>query len=192
MILPCAGFPPELCRRLTAGLSCSPDDDDFDMEEELKKLQPSRPPRQPEMEPRSRRGLVGDPRVGVIPEGRGDSEEESDSDGPILYRDDDEDVPISKMDFKLAWTVTKLQSSTMTAFVSRFRRAGEPGQEEGHLGHEAGATGEGGAGSSGEPGRPELEQQGAVGGDEEQDRDHSDQVGYQRRARWIRPAQNHL
>lgn len=78
-----------------------PEDDDFDMEEELKKLRPPRPPRQPELEARSRRGLVGDPRVGVIHEGRGNSEEEeSDSDGPILYRDDaeedDEDVPISK------------------------------------------------------------------------------------------------
>lgn len=77
------------------------------MEEELKKL---RSPRQPELEPRSRRGLVGDPRVGVIHEGRGDSEEEeSDSDGPILYRDDDddddqddEDVPISTM--ALQWS----------------------------------------------------------------------------------------
>lgn len=99
-----SGFPPELCRHLTAGLSYRPYDDDFDMEEELKKLHPSRPPRQPELEPRSRRGLVGDSRVGVIPEGRGDSEdEESDSDGPILYRDDDddEDVPISKIEFKL-------------------------------------------------------------------------------------------
>lgn len=70
-----------------------PEDDDFDMEEELRKLHPPRPPRQLELEPRSRRGLVGDPRVSVIPEGGpGDSEEsESDSDGPILYRDDDED-----------------------------------------------------------------------------------------------------
>uniref|UniRef100_A0A3B4YCH0 Phosphatase and actin regulator 4 n=1 Tax=Seriola lalandi dorsalis TaxID=1841481 RepID=A0A3B4YCH0_SERLL len=70
-----------------------PEDDDFDMEEEMRKLQPQRLPRQPELEPRSRRGLVGDPRVSVIPEGGGpgDSEEESDSDGPILYRDDDDD-----------------------------------------------------------------------------------------------------
>lgn len=71
------------------------------MEEELRKLRPPRPPRQLELEPRSRRALVGDPRVSVIPEagGHGDSEEESDSDGPILYRDedeDDEDVPMSK------------------------------------------------------------------------------------------------
>lgn len=59
----------------------------------MRKLQPQRPPRQPDLEPRSRRGLVGDPRVSVIPEGGGpgDSEEESDSDGPILYRDDDDD-----------------------------------------------------------------------------------------------------
>uniref|UniRef100_A0A8C6TRV8 Phosphatase and actin regulator 4 n=1 Tax=Neogobius melanostomus TaxID=47308 RepID=A0A8C6TRV8_9GOBI len=70
-----------------------PYDDDFDMEEELRKLQPQRDKVRQEMEPRSRRGLVGDLRVSVIPEGGGpgDSEEESDSDGPILYRDDDED-----------------------------------------------------------------------------------------------------
>ncbi|XP_028316673.1 phosphatase and actin regulator 4A isoform X2 [Gouania willdenowi] len=70
-----------------------PEDDDFDMEEEMRKLVPQRPPRQPELEPRSRRALAGDPRVSVIPEvgGPDDSEEESDSDGPILYRDDDED-----------------------------------------------------------------------------------------------------
>uniref|UniRef100_A0A8C4FH79 Phosphatase and actin regulator 4 n=1 Tax=Dicentrarchus labrax TaxID=13489 RepID=A0A8C4FH79_DICLA len=70
-----------------------PEDDDFDMEEELQKLQPQRIPRQAELEPRSRRGLVGDPRVSVIHEGGGpgESEEESDSDGPILYRDDDDD-----------------------------------------------------------------------------------------------------
>lgn len=71
-----------------------PEDDDFDMEEELRKLQPQRPQPRHDFEPRSRRGLIGDPRVTVIPEGRGpgDSEEsESDSDGPILYRDDEED-----------------------------------------------------------------------------------------------------
>uniref|UniRef100_A0A1A8LDM2 Phosphatase and actin regulator 4 n=1 Tax=Nothobranchius pienaari TaxID=704102 RepID=A0A1A8LDM2_9TELE len=80
-----------------------PEDDDFDMEEELRKLQPPRAPQQLELEPRSRRALIGDPRVTVIPE-RADQEEseereeESDSDGPILYRDDDadddEEVPI--------------------------------------------------------------------------------------------------
>lgn len=70
-----------------------PEDDDFDLEEEMRKLHPQRVSRQAELEPRSRRGLVGDPRVSVIHEGGGpgDSEEESDSDGPILYRDDDDD-----------------------------------------------------------------------------------------------------
>lgn len=79
----------------TAVLVYRPEDDDFDMEEELRKLRPQRPqwpPRQPEMEPRSRMGLVGDYRVSVIPEDRDSEEsEESDSDGPILYRDDDDD-----------------------------------------------------------------------------------------------------
>uniref|UniRef100_A0A671NCV6 Phosphatase and actin regulator 4 n=1 Tax=Sinocyclocheilus anshuiensis TaxID=1608454 RepID=A0A671NCV6_9TELE len=74
-----------------------PEDDDFDIEEELQKLRPApRPTQQPELEPRSRRGLVGDPRVTVIPEDAGhgnsdDEDEESDSDGPIHYRDDDEE-----------------------------------------------------------------------------------------------------
>lgn len=70
-----------------------PEDDDFDMEEELQKLKAQRPPWQPELEPRSRRGLIGDPRVTVIPEvgGPEDSEEDTDSDGPIPYRDDDDD-----------------------------------------------------------------------------------------------------
>lgn len=78
---------------LTAAFVNRPEDDDFDMEEEMRKLHPPRPSRQPELEPRSRRVLVGDLRVSVIPEdgGPGDSEEESDSDGPILYRDDDDD-----------------------------------------------------------------------------------------------------
>ncbi|KAL0165837.1 hypothetical protein M9458_037681, partial [Cirrhinus mrigala] len=81
-----------------------PEDDDFDMEEELQKLRPApRPTQQPDLEPRSRRGLVGDPRVSVIPEDttHGNSDdEESDSDGSIQYRDDEddddeEDVPTS-------------------------------------------------------------------------------------------------
>ncbi|XP_064836203.1 phosphatase and actin regulator 4A isoform X2 [Oncorhynchus masou masou] len=84
---------------ITIELLRLPEDDDFNIEEELEKLHPrrmlpSQPPRQPELEPRSRRGLMGEPRVSVIPEGRGhgdSSEEETDSDGPILYRDDDED-----------------------------------------------------------------------------------------------------
>lgn len=73
---------------------CRPDDDDFDMEEELQKLHPHRPQRKPGFEPRSRRGMIGDVTVTVIPEGGGpgeDSEEDSDSDGPILYRDDDDE-----------------------------------------------------------------------------------------------------
>uniref|UniRef100_A0A8C1A5W8 Phosphatase and actin regulator 4 n=2 Tax=Cyprinus carpio TaxID=7962 RepID=A0A8C1A5W8_CYPCA len=74
-----------------------PEDDDFDIEEELQKLRPApRPTQQPELEPRSRRGLVEDPQVTVIPEDAGhgnsdDEDEESDSDGPIHYRDDDEE-----------------------------------------------------------------------------------------------------
>ncbi|XP_056141910.1 phosphatase and actin regulator 4B isoform X2 [Lampris incognitus] len=64
---------------------------------------------QPELEPRSRRCLVGEPGVCVIPEGNNSSEEEeeeeeeeedgehdmqgedSDSDGPVLYKDEDSD-----------------------------------------------------------------------------------------------------
>lgn len=63
------------------------------MEEELRKLHPQRPFRKPQFEPRSRRGMIGDHTVSVIPEaeGPGDSEEDSDSDGPINYRDDNED-----------------------------------------------------------------------------------------------------
>ncbi|XP_056336472.1 phosphatase and actin regulator 4A isoform X5 [Danio aesculapii] len=83
-----------------------PEDDDFDMEEELQKLRAvPRPTQKPELEPRSRRGLIGDPRVTVIPEdagsGSSEEEEESDSDGSIQYRDDneedddEEDVPKS-------------------------------------------------------------------------------------------------
>ncbi len=92
---------------LTAVPSHRPEDDDFDMEEELRKLHPQRFPHQAELEPRSRRVMVGDPRVSVIHEGRGpgESEEESDSDGPILYRDDDDDDdeegPPSKLVFAI-------------------------------------------------------------------------------------------
>lgn len=78
---------------------CRQEDDDFDIEEELQKLHPQRLLRQPDFEPRSRRGLVGDPKVSVIPEGGGPrhNEEESDSDGPILYRDDgNEEGPLSE------------------------------------------------------------------------------------------------
>lgn len=83
--------------------SLRPEDDDFDIEEEMQKLHPPPPPssRQtlpPELETGSRRGLVGDHAVMVIFE-----DSDSDSDGPIHYRDDDDDdeedeeVPTSKM-----------------------------------------------------------------------------------------------
>lgn len=59
------------------------------------------PQTQPELEPRSRRCLVGDLNVSMIPEGPDSSEgeegdedqhaEESDSDGPVLYKDDESD-----------------------------------------------------------------------------------------------------
>lgn len=93
---------------------------------------------------------MGDPRVGVIHEGRGDSEEEeeTDSDGPILYTDDDdddEDVPISRRHLKLSQTCSNLWIFIL-AVVACCRRAGEPRQEEGHAGHEAGAAGAAGAG----------------------------------------------
>ncbi|XP_043993964.1 phosphatase and actin regulator 4A isoform X3 [Gambusia affinis] len=69
-----------------------PYDDDFDMEEELQKAKAQRIPQQPELEPRSRRGLIGDPRVTVIPEQGGhEDEDDSDSDGPILYKEDEEE-----------------------------------------------------------------------------------------------------
>lgn len=84
---------------MTHAGSLRPEDDDFDMEEELQKLHPV--PRQtlpPELETGSRRALVADPNVMVIFEDSDSEqgEEESDSDGPVLYREDDEeDVPMS-------------------------------------------------------------------------------------------------
>ncbi|KAG9329372.1 hypothetical protein JZ751_005476, partial [Albula glossodonta] len=77
-----------------------PEDDDFDEEEELRSRRPAPVPS--ELEPRSRRGLVGEVRVSIIPssgspsiseeeEEEDDDDGASDSDGPILYRDDDED-----------------------------------------------------------------------------------------------------
>ncbi|XP_053493398.1 phosphatase and actin regulator 4A isoform X9 [Ictalurus furcatus] len=73
-----------------------PEDDDFDMEEELQKLHP--PPRQ-ELEAGSRWGFVGDPMV-IFEDSDSEQEEDNDSDGPILYRDDadeddEEDVPLT-------------------------------------------------------------------------------------------------
>lgn len=78
--------------------SLRPEDDDFDMEEELQKLHP--PPRQ-ELEAGSRWGFVGDPMV-IFEDSDSEQEEDNDSDGPILYRDDadeddEEDVPLSMM-----------------------------------------------------------------------------------------------
>ncbi|XP_067304434.1 phosphatase and actin regulator 4B isoform X4 [Pseudorasbora parva] len=76
------------------------DDDDDDEEEHSPDHLPS-PQSQPELEPRSRRCLVGELSVSVIPEGNNSSEEEedeedqqqeeSDSDGPVLYKDDESD-----------------------------------------------------------------------------------------------------
>ncbi|XDV40549.1 hypothetical protein PO909_009610 [Leuciscus waleckii] len=76
------------------------DDDDDDDEEHPPDHLPS-PQSQPDLEPRSRRCLVGDLSISVIPEGNNSSEEEededdqqpdeSDSDGPVLYKDDESD-----------------------------------------------------------------------------------------------------
>ncbi|XP_016399731.1 phosphatase and actin regulator 4B-like [Sinocyclocheilus rhinocerous] len=76
------------------------EDDDDDDEEPPPDHLPS-PQSQPELEPRSRRCLVGDLSISIIPEGNNSSEEEedeedqqpeeSDSDGPVLYKDDDSD-----------------------------------------------------------------------------------------------------
>ena len=97
------------------------------MEEELRKLHPPRHPRQTELEPRSRRAMVGDPRVSVIHEGGGpgDSEEESDSDGPILYRDDDdddddEDSPPSNLAFVIPMHYTPMPAICYTTAVFFF------------------------------------------------------------------------
>nr|XP_029536148.1 phosphatase and actin regulator 4B-like isoform X3 [Oncorhynchus nerka] len=74
------------------------EEDDDDEEEEYDGELP-----QPELEPRSRRCMVGEPSINVIPEGPNSSEEEeeeeeqdlqredSDSDGPVLYKDENSD-----------------------------------------------------------------------------------------------------
>uniref|UniRef100_A0A8L0DVP3 Phosphatase and actin regulator 4 n=1 Tax=Oncorhynchus mykiss TaxID=8022 RepID=A0A8L0DVP3_ONCMY len=80
----------------------SEEEDDDDEEEEYDGELP-----QPELEPRSRRCMVGEPSINVIPEGPNSSEEEedeeeekeeqdlqredSDSDGPVLYKDENSD-----------------------------------------------------------------------------------------------------
>ncbi|TSK28164.1 Phosphatase and actin regulator 4A [Bagarius yarrelli] len=77
-----------------------PEDDDFDIEEEMQKLHP--PPRQtlpPELEAGSRRGLIGGPMV-IFEDSDNEQEEDNDSDGPVLYREeeeeeDEEDVPMT-------------------------------------------------------------------------------------------------
>lgn len=152
------------------------------MEEELRKLKPQRPQRQTELEPRSRRALVvEDPRVSVIPEAdHSDSEEEEDSDGPILYRDDDEeddddDEPLSTSPHCfLSSTSGSLSGKLYKSVFKRVcRRAGQPCEEEGHVRPEAGETGEGGCGQLR---WQDLEQQGAVGSSEEQDRSHAHSV----------------
>ncbi|MEQ2197085.1 hypothetical protein XENOCAPTIV_022623, partial [Xenoophorus captivus] len=154
-----------------------PEDDDFDMEEELQKLKAQRMPRQPEMGPRSRRALIGDPRVTIIPErgGHGDSEEDSDSDGPILYRDDDEEEEDEEEEEGPPMSWIHMHPCKYGGLMYN-RWAGEPCEEKGHIGSEAGETREAGSrtkGSSGKPRGDELEQQRAVGGFEEQDRYHA-------------------
>ncbi|TRY92026.1 hypothetical protein DNTS_034910, partial [Danionella cerebrum] len=83
------------------------DEDDYSDEDEDEDDEPPpdhlpSPQLQPELEPRSRRCLVGELSVSVIPEGNNSSEEEeeeeddhhpddSDSDGPVLYKDDESD-----------------------------------------------------------------------------------------------------
>uniref|UniRef100_A0A8C8CN20 Phosphatase and actin regulator 4 n=1 Tax=Oncorhynchus tshawytscha TaxID=74940 RepID=A0A8C8CN20_ONCTS len=77
------------------------EEDDDEEEEEEEEYDGELP--QPELEPRSRRCMVGEPSINVIPEGPNSSEEEeeeeqqdlqrddSDSDGPVLYKDEDSD-----------------------------------------------------------------------------------------------------
>ncbi|XP_062866615.1 phosphatase and actin regulator 4A isoform X2 [Trichomycterus rosablanca] len=112
-----------------------PEDDDFDMEEELRKLNPAPRPTWPvELEPRSRLGLVGDPAVTVIPENADaeESGEESDSDGSIVYRDDDtdeeeEDVPITGLASRV-----KRKDTLAMKLDKQQEKEEKQGQENGH------------------------------------------------------------
>lgn len=128
---------------------------------------------QPELEPRSRRCLVGDAGVCVIPGGNSSEEEDeedeeeddedgehdmcgedSDSDGPVLYKDEDSDEdeedepPPSKhlkhlcfefQDFFLKpyCTFSLLHTSPHFSAWLSSRCSGQPGQKEGHTGSEA-------------------------------------------------------
>ncbi|KAK3551334.1 hypothetical protein QTP70_015012 [Hemibagrus guttatus] len=92
------------------------DEEDEEEEEEEEEYEPPPehlppPQTQPELEPRSRRCLVGDVNIRIMPEGSDSSEEEereedqqadeSDSDGPVLYKeeesDEEEDSPPSSL-----------------------------------------------------------------------------------------------
>uniref|UniRef100_H3D953 Phosphatase and actin regulator 4 n=1 Tax=Tetraodon nigroviridis TaxID=99883 RepID=H3D953_TETNG len=88
-----------------------PEDDDFDI----------------------RRGLVGDPRVGVIHEGRGDSqkedESESDSDGPIRYRDEDEDEDEDEEDVPISGLASRVKrKDTLAMRLERQEREAQENQ----------------------------------------------------------------
>ncbi|XP_035291795.1 phosphatase and actin regulator 4B isoform X2 [Anguilla anguilla] len=114
--------PPEYARPLPVTiqpLKQAEDDysDEEEEEEEEEEPIPEPLPLQPDLEPRSRRCLVGDVGVTIIPEGEGpetseeeeeeegeeeeeeveelaeeeEQDEDSDSDGPVLYKDDDSD-----------------------------------------------------------------------------------------------------
>lgn len=120
---------------------------------------------QPELEPRSRRCLVGDAGVCVIPGGNSSEEEDeneededeegehdmhgedSDSDGPVLYKEEDSDEdeedepPPSKINNVICVETFELFLCSFTLeHISAWlesRCPGQQGQEEGHVGSEA-------------------------------------------------------
>lgn len=122
---------------------------------------------QPELEPRSRRCLVGDAGVCVISGGNSSEEEEdedeeeeeeeehdmrgedSDSDGPVLYKDEDsdedeEDEPPPSKNIHIFRMVSSFSSLFLCFFTPDHtsawlisRRPGQQSQEEGHLSSEA-------------------------------------------------------